>query len=179
MRVTRAHLYLMSVIDEYLISVPLTTNYHSGTHKYIFPYNFFFHEICGGPLGNCPACPCLNLALTLGVRPDVCDQLQTHSPTGPHSLVCTELVPRPLGFVVPLYQLNRYCVWLVARFCWWSKIFHQAGGLGPTRCQQNSTSSRCYYHQHHLFRWQRNVRPVTRKSQPSHLNSDWIHHPWS
>ena len=50
--------------------------YHSGTHKYIFPYNFFFswNTVCGGPLvvvgslGNCPACPFLNLALSWMVR---------------------------------------------------------------------------------------------------------------
>ena len=46
-----------------------STNYHSGTHIYIFLYKkFFFMKYVEAPwlwrpLGNCPACPCLNPAL--------------------------------------------------------------------------------------------------------------------
>ena len=39
-----------------------STNYHSGTHKCIFPYKNFFHKICEGPLlaealGQLPSLP--------------------------------------------------------------------------------------------------------------------------
>ena len=98
-----------------------STNYHSGTHKCIFPDNIFFlikyveAPWLRRPLGNCPACPFLNPALGSYYRSSIAEVQTIFSARG-------EKPQQALTRLVRLDNSSTVRVSLYLKFCRWLKV---------------------------------------------------------